>query len=70
MATQLNQKKIIARIHYNNLYVAVEGSVQDWACYVGKRTDTIEYVKAYGDKIREREARELFPEFEALQWRP
>lgn len=70
MATQLNQKKVIARTHYNNLYVAVEGAVQDWACYVGKRTDTIEHVKAYGDKISETEARELFPEFEALRWRP
>lgn len=69
MTTQLNQKKVMARTKYNDLFVAVEGSVGDWACYVGKKTDSIEYVKAYGDKIREREAKELFPEFEHLRWR-
>jgi hypothetical protein len=69
MATQTNQKLILSRTEYNNLYVAVEGCVEDWACYVGKRSDTIEYVKAYGDKISESKARELFPEFENLRWR-
>jgi len=69
MTTQVNQKKVIARNQYCNLYVAVEGSVGDWACYVGKNTDSVEHVKAYGDKIRESDARYLFPEFEHLRWR-
>jgi len=68
MATKA--KMILSKIHYNNLYVAVEGCVEDWACYVGSRNQTVEYVKAYGDKISETEARDLFPEFENLRWRP
>jgi hypothetical protein len=69
MATKTNQKMILSRTEYNNLYVAVEGEIEDWACYVGKRSDSIEYVKAYGDKIYEEKARELFPEFQGLRWR-
>lgn len=67
--TYSNQKKVIAKTHYNNRYVAVEGSIGDWACYIGKKSATVEYVKAYGDKISETEARRLFPEFEYLTWR-
>jgi hypothetical protein len=67
MATK--EKMVIARSHFYNRYVAVEGEVDDWACYVGARTDSIEHVKDYGDKISEEEARELFPEFENLRWR-
>lgn len=63
------QKLMLSRTEYNNLYVAVEGEVNDWACYVGKRSDGIEEVRRYGDKIRESKARELFPEFEQLRWR-
>jgi hypothetical protein len=37
MATQTKEKMIISRTHYNNLYVAVEGCVNDWACYVGAK---------------------------------
>jgi hypothetical protein len=63
------EKMVIARTHYNNLYVAVEGAVKDWACYVGKVSDGAEKVKRYGDKISEEKARDLFPEFETLRWR-
>ena len=68
--TQTKEKMIISRTHYNNRFVAVEGAVNDWACYVGKKSDTVEKIKAYGDKIGEEEARELFPEIEQLRWRP
>ena len=64
------EKLLISRTHYNNLYVAVEGAVNDWACYVGKKSDGVDHVKAYGDKTSEEEARELFPEFDKLHWRP
>lgn len=70
MSTQTKEKMIISRTHYNNLYVAVEGAVKDWACYVGKKSDSVDKVYRYGDKISEEEARELFPEFEKLRWRP
>lgn len=69
MATQTKTKMIISRTHYNNLYVAVEGSVGDWACYFGAKSKGVEEVRCYGDKISEEEARELFPEFEHLTWR-
>lgn len=64
------QKLVISREHYNNLYVAVEGAIGDWACYVGKKSDSEEQVRRYGDKISEAEARRLFPEFKRMQWRP
>jgi hypothetical protein len=64
------EKLILAKEEYNNLYVAVEGAIHDWACYVGKKTDGLEHVKAYGDKISEAKARDLFPEFKHLRWRP
>ena len=51
-------------------YVAVEGAVGDWACYYGKITDSVDQVRRYGDKIHERRARTLFPEFKHLRWRP
>ncbi len=51
-------------------YVAVEGAVNDWACYVGKLTDSVEKVRKWGDKISETRARALFPEFSHLRWRP
>lgn len=63
-------KLIMSKTEHYNRYVAVEGCVDDWACYVGKKTDSVEYIKDYGDKIRESKARELFPEFEHLTWRP
>jgi len=64
------EKMVLAVQEYNNLYVAVEGAVKDWACYVGKASDGIQKVKDYGDKISEEKARELFPEFKKLRWRP
>lgn len=67
---QEREKLVISKTHLYNHYVAVEGAVGDWACYVGQRQDSAEYVKAYGDKISEAEARQLFPEFKHLQWRP
>lgn len=73
MTTQTNQEReklFISKTHLYNHFVAVEGEVGDWACYVGTRQQNNEYVKAYGDKISESEARELFPEFKKLQWRP
>jgi hypothetical protein len=60
---------MLSKTEYNNLYVAVEGEIGDWACYVGKRSDGIEHVRRWGDKIRESKARELFPEFAHLTWR-
>jgi hypothetical protein len=64
------EKLLQTRTHFNNKYIAVEGEVNDWDCYVGKKSSTDEYVRAYGDKISESEARELFPDFEKLHWRP
>ena len=64
------QKLVLAVQEYNNLYVAVEGEVGDWACYVGRTSDGIQKVKDYGDKISEAHARLLFPEFSKLRWRP
>jgi hypothetical protein len=67
---QEREKLTISKIHLYNHFVAVEGCVGDWACYVGQRNDSIQKVAAYGDKISETEARELFPEFKHLRWRP
>lgn len=64
------QKLIQSREQYNNLFVAVEGAIGDWACYVGKKSDGVEQVRRYGDKISEAQARQLFPEFNHLRWRP
>ena len=67
----MSKQKMIASItKYYNRYVAVEGEVEDWACYVGSRTQDVKTIAAYGDKISEEEAKELFPEFEHLRWRP
>lgn len=66
----IKEKLILSREEYHNLYVAVEGGVNDWACYVGKREDGVEEVRRYGDKISETQARHLFPEFKHLRWRP
>ena len=60
----------LSTLHYYNFYVAIEGSVGDWACYVGNRTQSFADVASYGDKISEEEARQLFPEFKNLRWRP
>ena len=51
-------------------YVAVEGDVDDWACYYDKKTKNLEEVKRWGDKINETRARKMFPEFNHLWWRP
>jgi len=68
---KMSEKKLFSvKTHYANLYVAVEGAVGDWACYVGKNSDGVEQVRRYGDKISETEARRLFPEFNHLRWRP
>jgi hypothetical protein len=64
------EKLILSKIEYYNFYVALEGAVGDWACYVGNRNQTFADVAAYGDKISEEKARELFPEFKHLRWRP
>ena len=64
------EKMVIAKTHGDRLYVAVEGAVKDWACYVGGKNDSLQFVKDYGDKISESKARDLFPEFENLRWRP
>lgn len=63
------EKLLLSTTKYNNLYVAVEGEVNDWACYVGAKSDGAEKVRWYGDKISEVKARELFPEFAKLHWR-
>lgn len=63
------EKMVRSRVEFNNLYVAVEGAVGDWACYVGKVEKGVEQVRRYGDKISERQARILFPEFSHLRWR-
>lgn len=69
MASKTKEKMILSRTEYHNLYVAVEGEIDDWACYVGNKDAGIGNVKAYGDKISESKARELFPEFKKLRWR-
>jgi hypothetical protein len=66
--TSQTKKMLYARIHNNKLYVAVEGAVEDWTCYVGTSAD-IDYVRKWGDKTSEDEARQLFPEFQHLMWR-
>ena len=66
----MKQKLKMSKTDNPYLYVAVEGAVDDWACYVGKITDSVEKVRRYGDKINERRARFLFPEFAHLRWRP
>ncbi len=65
----MTNKMVHSKTEYYNLYVAVEGWVEDWTCYVGNRSDGVEEVKTHGDKISETKARELFPEFEHLRWR-
>lgn len=67
---QEREKLVISKTVLYNHYVAVEGAIGDWACYVGQRSDSDEKVKAYGDKISEADARELFPEFKLFKWRP
>lgn len=52
------------------LFVAVEGAIEDWACYVGLVKDGVDHVRRWGDKTSEAKARELFPEFSHLRWRP
>jgi len=66
----MEQKLMMSKTENFNLYVAVEGAVDDWACYVGRITDSVEKVRNYGDKISETRARTLFPEFAHLRWRP
>ena len=63
-------KLVLVKQDYHNLYVAVEGAIKDWACYVGKATDSVQKVKDYGDKIGEARARLMFPEFKQFRWRP
>lgn len=63
------EKLLLSRTEYNNLYVAVEGAVNDWACYVGAKSDGVDEVRWHGYKISESKARELFPEFAKLHWR-
>ena len=66
----MKQKLMMSKIDNIYRYVAVEGAVNDWACYVGKITSSVELVRNYGDKISETRARTLFPEFAHLRWRP
>ena len=66
----MEQKLMLSKTENYNRYVAVEGAVQDWACYVGRVTDSIDEVRRHGDKIHETQARFLFPEFAHLRWRP
>jgi len=68
--TAQKEKLVLTVQEYNNLYVAVEGAVGDWACYVGKVSNGVQKVRDYGDKIGEAHARFLFPEFKNLRWRP
>ena len=64
------QKLVLEKTDSIYRYVAVEGYVDDWACYYDKITKTTEQVKKWGDKINESRARCLFPEFKHLRWRP
>lgn len=49
--------------------VAVEGAADDWAAYIGALPDpateqlTVEWTRAYGCKLSEREALAFFPYF-------
>jgi len=66
----MKQRLMMSKTRNVCRYVAVEGAVDDWACYVGSIKDSVEKVRNYGDKISETRARMLFPEFAHLRWRP
>lgn len=56
------------------LVVAVEGAVEDWACYIGVvRGDNhqreYEYVARRGTKLPQKIAELLFPNWKHLRWR-
>ena len=65
----MKDKLLMSKTENIYRYVAVEGAIGDWACYVGKITDSVDKVKRWGDKITETRARYLFPEFSHLRWR-
>ena len=50
--------------------VAVVGQICDWAAYRGQPGWGLAKAKSNGDKISEQLARELFPEFGPLEYRP
>ena len=58
----------------NVLAVAKEGAVNDWTAYIdavpgiNHQAET-EHVMRHGDKLQEKVARVLFPEFHDLAWR-
>ena len=62
------------RLGRNVLAVAKEGAVNDWAAYIDavpgiNHEAEVEHVMTNGDKLPERVARALFPEFRDLAWR-
>jgi len=65
----MKQRLMMSKTRNVYRYVAVEGAVGDWDCYVGSITDSVGKVRNYGDKISETRARTLFPEFAHLRWR-
>ena len=41
----------------------------DWACYQGKKTDSVEHVQYHGDKILAELARTYFPNLTDIPYR-
>lgn len=53
----------------NRPVVAVVGMICDWAAYRGQPEWDYAHTKENGDKISQKEAERLFPEFKKLQYR-
>ena len=62
------------RLGHNVIAVAWEGNNKDWAAYIDavpgiSHQAEVEHVMRHGDKLQEKVARVLFPEFRDLAWR-
>lgn len=71
-----SQKMVMWRVlGHRVIVVAKEGQVNDWAAYIDavpgqNHNNEWQQVRDHGDKISERVARVLFPEFDKLRYRP
>lgn len=50
-------------------FVAIEGAVQDWACYYGTAHQYPEEIAHNGAKLGASEARLLFPNLQSMKYR-
>jgi len=71
MANKRMKYRILGK---NVIAVAKEGNCDDWAAYIDavpgiSHTLEIDHVLNHGDKLQEKVARVLFPEFRDLAWR-